>query len=65
METLVIQVKNPVALWREIRELIAVHYGVTEETSFMKQYPEVYHIYLELRTQSKQVRQEAERRSGS
>lgn len=53
-----IQVRNPVALRCEIRELIHVHYGVTETMSFMKQYPEVYHLYLKV--QSDEVQREAD-----
>lgn len=53
-----IQVRNPVALRCQIRELIDVHYGVAENMSFMKQYPEVYHIYFTLKVQSDEVQRE-------
>ena len=48
MKTVEIQVRNPEALWHEIKKLINVHCGVSEDASFMKKYPEVYHIYLQL-----------------
>ena len=47
-----IEVRNPAALWHEIKELIDVHHGVAEDTSFMKKYPEVYHIYQTLKAKS-------------
>ena len=51
-----IEIRNPVALQYEIEKLIHVHHGVEEHVSFMKQYPEVYHIYRTLRgpTESEQ-----------
>lgn len=58
METVEIQVRNPAALWHEIKELIDRHYGVSEDMSFMKKYPEVYHIYLTLQLDSDEVKQE-------
>jgi len=48
-----IQVRNPVALRHEIEKLIHVHYGVEEHVSFMKEYPKVYHIYLQLDSEIK------------
>jgi len=53
METVEIQVRNPAALWHEIEELIQVHNGVDELMPFMKRYPEVYHIYLQLDSEIK------------
>lgn len=53
MKTVEIRVKNPVVLWHEIKEFINVHHGVSEDTSFMKKYPEVYHIYLQLDSEIK------------
>ena len=62
MKTIEIKVRNPVALWHEIREFIHTHYKVTETMSFEKRYPKVYHIYPTLRAQSDDVRREAENR---
>jgi len=59
METVRIQIRNPVALWYKIRELIDAHYRVVEHISFMKQYPEVYHIYLTLKDQSAEVQRQS------
>lgn len=55
-----IQVKNPLALWYEIRELIDVHYRITEDLSFMGRYPEIYHLYLTLSAQPAEVLQDSE-----
>jgi len=60
METVEIQVTKPIALCHEIRELIDVHYRVTENVAFMQLYPEVYHLYLTLTVQSDEVQREAE-----
>jgi len=44
-----IEIRNPVALKNEIEKVIDVHYGIQEHMSFMKEYPEVYHIYRTLK----------------
>ncbi len=53
MSSMTVEIRKPVALWHEIRELIATHYKVAEDTSFMKWLPEVYHLYLTLSSKGK------------
>jgi len=50
----VIQVEKPKETWQEIRKLIEHHYqlmlphGQLGGESFMKTYPEIYHLYLQI-----------------
>lgn len=43
------QIKNPAAVFDEIRGLMRVHFGVSEAIAFEDQYPEVYKLYVRLR----------------
>lgn len=58
-------VRDPVQLWAEIRKVISAYHQVGELKelkdpwalrSFMRDYPELYHIYLTLGLESSEVK---------
>jgi len=51
------EIRDPGALWQEIRRLIDIHYKTAppEITPFMKAFPEVYHLYIRLGLESEEV----------
>lgn len=62
-----VTVRDPVQLWVEIRKVISAFHQVGELgkikdpwalRSFMRDYPELYHIYLALGLESDEVKQE-------
>jgi len=54
----VIKVEKPKEIWREIRELINAHYKGSPKQPFMKEYPEIYSIYLQISAHKKEFRLE-------
>ena len=59
-----IEIKDPSALWYELRRLMDVHYkvAVPQNLPFGKEYPRLYRVYLSLGTESPEVRAEVRRR---
>ena len=58
-------IRQPVKLWEEIRKVISVYHQVDKLVdienpwalrSFMKDYPELYHLYLNLCLESEEVK---------
>ena len=56
----VIQVEKPKEVWLEIRKLISAHYQGTHQGPFMKEYPELYHLYLRISAHKTEFKLEKE-----
>lgn len=55
-----IQVEKPKEVWLEIRKLIENHYSGPHQGPFMKEYPELYHLYLRISAHKTEFKLEKE-----